>query len=229
MLEAHLYPGEDSDGAPLPSANTEIRRTLYRRNLFWVCYTLDKEVTFRTGRPPIINDTSCDLTFPKRYSEQILYNNKDIGHLPGNLGLSVIKSQAYEKLYSRHSLRKSDAELLKDIRELDDLLEEWRQSLPLECRPTLSFSQDVKSWIDVDHLHTPFIVMRLEYYHCMTTIHQASSRCKNWTNNRRIDQGLSSSQDLALEASRSMLSYLHAGNPNLAPNLFWYVTYPSNS
>ncbi|KAL2437676.1 hypothetical protein ABEF95_008778 [Exophiala dermatitidis] len=230
MLGAHLYPGEDVDVLPSEPQSIETRTILHRRDLFWMCYNLDKEITFRTGRPPIWNDTSCDLTFPKWYSKQTAPDFTGNFRLPGDLGLSLVKSKAYEKLYSPHSLKKSDAEILRDIRELDELLENWRHSQPTVSRPKLSFSQERSGWLYSDDLHHPRIhsfFLRLEYYHCMTTIHQASSRCKNWTHNHRIQEGLSSSLDLALESSRSLLSCLHAGDSVLllAPNLFWVVLF----
>ncbi|KAK5312199.1 hypothetical protein LTR93_011414 [Exophiala xenobiotica] len=120
MLGAHLYPGIEIDGAPSGSLNLEARKKLHHRDLFWICYILDKEITFRTGRPPIINDTSCDLTFPVYYLDQISRGLDGRWQLPGDLRLSMINSKAYEKLYSPQSSYKSDSEILKDIREPDN-------------------------------------------------------------------------------------------------------------
>lgn len=58
--------------------------------------------------------------------------------LPGDLRLTLIKSKTCKLLYSALALRKSDAELLRDIRELDDELERWRLSVPERYRPALS-------------------------------------------------------------------------------------------
>ncbi|KAJ4341545.1 hypothetical protein N0V85_009859, partial [Neurospora sp. IMI 360204] len=58
--------------------------------------------------------------------------------LPGDLRLTLIKSKTCKLLYSASALRKSDAELLRDIRELDDELERWRLSVPERYRPALS-------------------------------------------------------------------------------------------
>ncbi|KIW67047.1 hypothetical protein, variant [Phialophora macrospora] len=227
MLGAHLYPGKAIDEIPEERQDLETRTTLHRRDLFWICYTLDMEITFRTGRPPIMTNTSCDLTFPAYYQRQISPGFTGVSRLPGDLRLSIIKSQAYEKLYSPHSLNNSDADILRDIRGLDDMLETWRLSLPAECRPTLTFSDDTKcSPKDFSPKNISPFLLRLEYHHCMTTIHQASSRCKNWTHNRTIDEGLTSSMELALESSRSLLSYLNSmGRPAFLPKLFWVVLF----
>ncbi|KIV94631.1 hypothetical protein PV10_02381 [Exophiala mesophila] len=226
-MGAHLYPGKTMDESPEEQRDLETRAVLHRRDLFWMCFTLDMEITFRTGRPPIMAYTSCDLTFPAYYLKQISPGFTGVAKLPGDLRLSIIKSKAYEKLYSPHSLNNSDAEILRDIRELDDMLENWRLSLPLESRPTLSFSEDTKitrsphiTAADINPILT-----RLEYHHCMTTIHQAGSRCKTWADNRMIDQGLTTSMELALESSRSLLSYLNSMEPIFLPNLFWIILF----
>ncbi|EXJ77765.1 hypothetical protein A1O3_09994 [Capronia epimyces CBS 606.96] len=227
MLGAHLYPGQDLDVLPSDSQSIETRTILHRRDLFWICYGLDKDITFRTGRPPIMNDTSCDLTFPKWYSAQRSVNVTRNFRLPGDLRLSLIKSKAYEKLYSPHSLQKPDAEILGDIRELDELLENWRLSQPTGFRPKLSFSLQAKSSIDCLDMDPRSFFTRMDYFHCMTTIHQASSRCKDWAHNHRVLEGLSSSLNLALESSRSLLSSFHAADSVLLklPSLFWIVLF----
>ncbi|KIW35897.1 hypothetical protein, variant 1 [Exophiala oligosperma] len=226
MLGAHLYPGLEIDGAPSGSLNLEARKRLHRRDLFWICYTLDKEITFRTGRPPIINDTSCDLTFPVYYLNQISRGHDGRWRLPGDLRLSMIKSKAYEKLYSPQSSHNSDSDILKNIRELDNMLEVWRLSLPVRCRPTLSsFPKRASARPEDTPRNISAFVIRLEYYHCVTTIHQASSRCKNWSHKHRVEEGLRSSIDVALRSSRCQLSNLHLGEPFFIPKHFWVVLF----
>ena len=221
MLGGHLYPGAETDSLPSHSLSLETRRTLHLRDVFWICYVVDKEITFRTGRPPIINDTACDLTFPEYYWQQIQQDFQGAPRLPGDLRLTLIKSKAYDKLYSPNALRKADAEILKDIRELDEMLENWRLSLPPRRRPTLSFSQQRSHVLNKDNFDMMTFLIRLEYHHCMTTIHQASSRCTNWAGNHRTAEGLGSSLDLALESSRSLLLYFTSVEHHLTPHIFW--------
>lgn len=223
MLGAHLYPGVDIDSLPSESGSTEARKVLYQRDLFWICYSLDKEITFRTGRPPIISDMSCDLTFPAYFLKQISLGSHSVWRLPSDLRLSIIKSKAYEKLYSPQSSHKSDAEVLKDVRELDHLLENWRLSLPAGSRPTLSLSDNSSVKLNVPSWNISALMVRLEYYHCVTTIHQASSCRKSLSHKHHLDEGLRSSIELALQSSRCQLFYLHLGEPILMPNIFWYV------
>ncbi|KAL4938498.1 hypothetical protein BDV06DRAFT_200820 [Aspergillus oleicola] len=37
------------------------------RDLFWLCYSWDKDICLRLGQPLSINDTACDLALPEDY------------------------------------------------------------------------------------------------------------------------------------------------------------------
>ncbi|KAJ5081820.1 transcriptional regulator family: Fungal Specific TF [Penicillium alfredii] len=205
----------------------------HARNLFWICYTIDSDVALRTGQPPIITDENCDLTLPPGYLERAFSDvESDAPYegpvFPFDLRLSMIKSRAHRTLYSVSALKKSDAELLKGIRELDDQLEEWRLSVPPSWRPTMSFSPETPD----PNMSMHSVMLRLNYYLCQTIIHQASGRCKAWFQSQTgiITEGISSSLALSVEASRSSLCYLEAAERVLVDGVFWtLVFYPMSA
>ncbi|KAL4895156.1 putative C6 transcription factor [Aspergillus ambiguus] len=201
------------------------------RNLFWLSYTIEKDICLRTGQPQLFSEENCDLTLPAGYVEK-LYTSMEYHHhsqelpttpiFPVDLRLSIIKSRAYSALYSFKALQKTDAELLKEIRELDDELEKWRMSVPLEWRPTLSFSHETPD----PNVSMHSVMLRLNYHLCMTIIHMASSRCKSWANGQAgMMDGVSSSLALSVEASRSTLLYLEAAEHVLVDGIFWTVIF----
>lgn len=198
------------------------RRQHQLRNLFWICYTIDKDVALRTGQPPIIADENCELTLPPGYLDRAFSDpEKDDNPsmepvFPFDLRLSIIKSRAYSHLYSVSALQKSDADLLKSIRELDDELEKWRLSIPPDWRPIMSFSPKASD----PNVSMHSLVQRLNYYLCMTVIHQAGSRCKAWIKGSGTMDGVSSSLALSVEASRSTLCYLEAAEHVLIEGVF---------
>ena len=221
-LGAHLYPEQDVHDVTSESPSIDTRTILHLRDMFWICYTLDQDITSRTGRPPIIHYASCDITLPRGYLTQTLTRSARVPRLPGDLRLSLIKSKAYAELYSPSSVYQIDTQLLRHIRELDDLLETWRLSQPLESRPTLSFTQEAPNLrSDRDGLNASAFLLQLEYYHCMTTIHQASNRCKDWSESSVVSEALRSSLDIVLESSRSSLQYLQSARCLVVPYLSW--------
>ena len=197
------------------------------RNLFWICYIIDKDVALRTGQPPAIADESCDLSLPPGYLDRAFSDPEKDDNLyeepvfPFDLRLSIMKSRAYRELYSVSAYNKSDADLLKSIRELDDELEMWRLSIPPQSRPTISFSPK-NSDLNVS-MHS--VMLNLNYYLCMTIIHRASSRCKVWMEGSGMTDGISSSLALSVAASRSTLHYIEAAEHVLIDGFFWYVPF----
>ncbi|KAJ5526367.1 transcriptional regulator family: Fungal Specific TF [Penicillium frequentans] len=203
------------------------RRQQQVRNLFWICYTMDKDVALRIGQPPTIADENCDLTLPPGYAEHAFLDPEDakLSHsqpsFQFDLRLSIIKSRTHTALYSVGAIQKSDADLLKSIRELDDELEEWRLSIPPQWRPTMSFSAEASD----PNVTMHSIMLRLNYYLCMSIIHSASSRCKAWRQGNGMLDGVNSSLALSVEASRSTLCYLEAGEHVLVEGIFWVLVY----
>lgn len=175
-----------------------------------------------------MSDFECDLSPADGDIEQI--STGSIYYLGSNdpcflseIRLSIIKSRTYTLLYSAPALRKTDAELLQIIRELDEDLEKWRVSLLPEYRPTASFSEEPPPHSE-DEMRA--IILRLEYHHCTAIIHQASSRCRAWMENAGgVIEGVSSSLELAVEASRSSLLHLHQARRALVHHCFWLVIY----
>ncbi|KAJ5342580.1 transcriptional regulator family: Fungal Specific TF [Penicillium brevicompactum] len=203
------------------------------RNLFWIGYTIDKDLALRTGQPPTITDENCDLTLPPGYLDRAFMDVEDddapfLGPVfPFDLRLSIIKARAHRELYSVSSLQKTDAELLKSIRELDDGLEEWRLSVPPKWRPTMSFSSETSD----SNMSMHSVMLRLNYHLCMTIIHQASGRCKAWVQGQSgMMDGVSSSMALSVEASRSSLCYLEAAEHVVVDGVFWtLIFYPMSA
>ncbi|KAH7112251.1 hypothetical protein B0J13DRAFT_590915 [Dactylonectria estremocensis] len=242
MLGGHTQTNFKPYGAEVTRKEREIR---HLRMIFWLCYIFDQDIALRTGQPPIMCQEHCDLTLPDGYLENCFclpaLSNGIVSpsfadeslfpYLPGDLRLGQLKGKAFRLLYSVQALGKSDAELLRDIRELDNEIETWRLSIPLKFRPALSISQHPHS---VPEIKLPqsmqHIALRLEYHHLMATIHRASGRCYPISPAASFYEGersgaIDSSLALALEASRSTLYYLQAAIDGLAGEAFWIIVF----
>lgn len=208
VLGAHLQ---------APSDSAEQEKHIYR-DLFWIVHVLDVDHAIRSGRPPVISDAWCNLTLPPgRWPS---YDNRRVRY-PLDLHLNLIKSQAYTKLYSLESLGKSDAELLKDIRLLDQALEDWRVSLPSDIRPALTYREDCSA---PGPLEEELVFLCLEYHRCVSSIHQAVTRVARSVGH---EDAVSSSLDIAIDATRSTLLYFRDQHRYLTGALFWlWSSYP---
>lgn len=110
-----------------PSADDplEVRQRYHIRGLFWLCYVLDKDISLRSGRPPLLTEESCDLTLPEwAWAMSNSAAHEPIYHLPNDLSLSIVKEKTYRLLYSPQAFKVSETQLLLNIRQLDDELEQ---------------------------------------------------------------------------------------------------------
>lgn len=223
------------------------RQDIQLRNMFWLAYVVDKEIALRSGQPPIIHDEYCNLSLPPGYVEQYSDTASDgmndakaaVPKLPGDIRLSILKSKTCRILYSVEASHKSDVQLLRSIRELDEELENWRASIPGDFAPALSRTTRSENgdW-------GPFpgqcagrnvrrIMLNLEYHHLMTIIHSASGRCMKppgGTASETRVWGLQSSLELSVEASRATLTHLGAAADKFPAEAFWFlIFYPMSA
>ncbi|PWY73885.1 C6 zinc finger domain protein [Aspergillus sclerotioniger CBS 115572] len=181
-LNGHLAPVYIND-------DLQFKTKLHTRTLFWICYITDKEFSLRTGHPPCLDETHCDLTLPdiQQTTQEFLTC----------IRLAILLSQVYHGLYSMKALHGTDNQLLGTIRDLDNALETWRMSIPARNRPRLIDRE-------TDVISTPNTLIQLQYLYCMAMIHHASGKCSVWVQNHDTSEA-GSSLAISVEASRSML------------------------
>lgn len=199
------------------------RETYHARELFWLSYMLDKDLSLHTGNPPLLIDAFCDTSPPENYKDHYEYlpgtqEPRQTGnqtfehctpHFPGDPHLSHLKEKVYLQLFSAKALKNSNNQLLLHIRQLDDEIERWRLSIPINFRPALFVSQS-SSLNTIDETTPHFIrliSLQLEYHHLMTIIHTTVRKCTPDAGDgyQDLHDVVHSSFDLSLEASRSTL------------------------
>ena len=204
-----------------------------RKRVFWIAYLIDKDLSLRSGRPPAQPDDDMNVELPEANPDD------NIGNIPladgkGKMNLframcelTVIESNVYRRLYSTTAMKQSPGELLNSIGELDQQLEDWKDSIPIDFRP----EHEIKA------SHTPLILhivmLHLNYYNCLTTIHRMSvhhgywsSRLSNYAlqglNARPLNPRVFMSAALCTAAARasiSLLKYIPQGDFSCV----WYV------
>ncbi|KAI5273901.1 hypothetical protein E4T47_02810 [Aureobasidium subglaciale] len=189
-----------------------------RKRVFWIGYLMDKDICLRSGRPPIQDDDDMNVELPSENPPD------NIGVVPiengkGKVNLfriqcvfAMIESKVYKLLYSVKAARQTDGELLNTIGDLDQELEEWKDSIPLEFRP----EHEIKM-VDQSPLMLHIVVMHFAYYNCLTTIHRMSVHHGYWTsrlsnyaiaglNARPLNPRVFMSAALCVNAARTSIS-----------------------
>ena len=232
----------DSPGTEL---SAEERQKQQVRGLFWLCYTLDKDISLVSGRPPVLAEDYCDLTHPSEgetphmlafnsnreptMEDSSIYGGRSgeksifFGHVLSDLGM--LKERIYRLLYSARSIHREVGEHLLYIRELDVELETWRMSISPDIRPTLAIPQQYSAPAAELRGETKMlrVTLQLEYHYLIILLHATARRCRYThlgTRRTRDDlhSVLHSSTDLCLEASRSTLSILRQHVDTMLPD-----------
>ncbi|RDW68963.1 fungal specific transcription factor domain-containing protein [Aspergillus mulundensis] len=216
------------------STSSDIRLKRHLRNLFWICYVVDKEVSLRTGQSHCLKDEDCNLQLPADYIPDLVprmtyslpWSDADAPLFPIEVQLCLIKSRIFSALYSYQGLQRSDAEIIRLIRELDDDLERWRLSMPPELRPTLTYGKDANKHPSAMTMY--LVIMHLNYYFCINIVHLAGSRCESWRSSCSspgMMDGLRSSLTISVGASRSLLIFLRDAESSISTGGFWALLF----
>ncbi|KXH26303.1 fungal specific transcription factor [Colletotrichum simmondsii] len=232
--------------APIGEIPLSERRRRHIRNLFWVCYMSDKDLSLRTGQPPLLADIYCDLTVPENYLSSYTYlrgldeylhhpdasSDEDLTpHFSGDAQLGYLKEKVYRLLYSVQALRDRDNRLLISIRELDDEIERWRLSVPVDFRPALSVSSNtllITPETKSPHARRYFHLL-LEYWYLMIYVHTTVRRYDAHTiigdGGQDLHRVIHSSYDLSMEAGRSTLRCLRVCMNTFSNEGFWLLMF----
>ncbi|KAF7867341.1 hypothetical protein EAF04_005424 [Stromatinia cepivora] len=137
-----------------------------RRNVFWIAIMVERGVVVRQGRPSVIHDEDIGVDLPpeSQYPKNIDGRFVTFRH---NAMLSLLQGRIYSRLYSAKSFTKSKTERLKIVGMLDDELQQWCETIPIEVRP----GHPLKC--DKNHIVTA-VCMQWGYYQCLNTIHRVS-------------------------------------------------------
>ncbi|KAI0140447.1 fungal-specific transcription factor domain-containing protein [Xylariaceae sp. FL1272] len=197
---------------PTLGMSLEQQQAHHLRTLFWLCYAADKDISLRSGQPPLLTEEYCDLS-------NAPYNignlSQDLTHSPApwDVELCRFKEKVYRFLYSPQAFKANDGILLGRIRELDDDLEAWRLSIHAQIRPKLSIVIGQLGATAQSPNRIKYVHLQLEYHYLMIAIHSAIRRCGADTPEGTalpddLHSAIHSSCDLYLEASRANLTLL---------------------
>ncbi|KAL4939056.1 hypothetical protein BDV06DRAFT_214603 [Aspergillus oleicola] len=172
--------GLERQGEGIVLSTEDIR---HRRNIFWIAYCLDREISLRFGKPPAQSDDDVNIGLPtetRPNSVRVLpslYRQSDFDVFRAHCQLATIKGQLYKNLYSAAAKERPLSEIMVSVGTLDELLQDWKEDLPTEYQPRLEPLPN--------HPHPTISVMLLylhySYFNCIIAMHRliACRRLRN--------------------------------------------------
>ncbi|KAF4832529.1 Fusaridione A cluster transcription factor fsdR [Colletotrichum tropicale] len=172
-----------------------------RINVFWLAFSLDRELSLRTGRPPAQDFGDFDVDLPDLQSQPDFSNSNSMPAsskvFSAGTRLAVIQAKLYSEIYLSEGLEPVD--IKRKTTDLHRDLEEWRLSFAL-C-PNLQRYPELTKQASVLRLN-------YTYYHTVILVHRAQSdvEWKRSSNSESHRTPSSKSIERSLEAARSILN-----------------------
>ena len=143
-----------------------------RKWVFWIAYSLEKDLSLRMGQPSAQDDDDMDVELPYEIDSSLIYSGEltRINFFNFRARLAMIQGQIYKRLYSVKATKQALAERVAVATELEAMLRSWRESVPIE------FLQDHHG----PFLQTPIsgttrtpIILQLLYFNSLTSVYNS--------------------------------------------------------
>lgn len=185
-----------------------------RKRVFWLCYILDRDISMRSGQPPVQHDDDIDVDLPSdSLNDGVGYIFLAHGLWPMNflrlrIQLAVIQGAIYRDLYSAKATKQSDDHRGAVVQELDERLKQWKNSTSIDFQPEF-LTQKLKEHFDILHI----VILHFTYFNCLTLIHRSSFQNMSWKTRapysiEPFNPRNFSSKPIVIETARSTLNLL---------------------
>ena len=143
-----------------------------RKRVFWIAYSLDKDLSLRMGQPSAQDDDDMDVELPSEIDSSLMYPGEltGINFFNFRARLAMIQGQIYKRLYSVKATKKAVPERVVAATELEAMLQSWRASVPIEYMQVYyePFLQTPTSGT----IRHP-IILQLLYFNSLAIIHNS--------------------------------------------------------
>lgn len=185
-----------------------------RQNVFWVFYLMEKAISHNLGRPSVINDDDIAIDLPPKQPRLIQSPSGERVYdvFQDQIVLAIIGSRIYSELYSARSQTKSEMERMQVLSKLDDHLQRWRDSIPIDIRPEHPIKCSDGQYVSVVMMHFTYLDLVILLHR--VSDHQQSFKAgeaadmKNHDQRLQLNPGVHASQLLCLAAARRSVRLL---------------------
>ncbi len=105
-----------------------------RKRVFWIAYSLDKDLSLRMGQPSAQDDDDMDVELPSEIDSSLIYPGEStrMNFFNFRARLAMIQGQIYKRLYSVKATKQAVSERVVAATELEAMLQSWRANVPIE-------------------------------------------------------------------------------------------------
>jgi hypothetical protein len=141
-----------------------------RKRVFWMLYSLDKDLSLQMGQPSAQDDDDIDVDLPSDIDTDNIYSEDliPLNYFNYRARLAMIQGQIYKRLYSAKATKLPVPERVSTARELEEMLQSWKATVPYELMECHKTSQ-VPNWTYRSHP----IILQLLYYNSLAIVYNS--------------------------------------------------------
>lgn len=114
---------------PSKALNLSEREVIDRNWLWWAIFCLEKQISFRSGRPSAIDDNNISCEIPEHATQG---STIDVIYFKHAISMGKIINQIAQRLCSVAALRQSPDEIIHATDEVGQQIEAWRNSIGVD-------------------------------------------------------------------------------------------------
>ena len=143
-----------------------------RKRVFWIAYSLDKDLSLQMGQPSAQDDDDMDVELPFDDNSTSIYHDEVTASslLNFRARLAMIQGRIYKRLYSVKASKEADAGRVVAATELEAMLHSWRASVPSGL--IQEYQGQLNPPPTADGLQHP-IILQLVYFNSLAMVYNA--------------------------------------------------------
>ncbi|KAB5546938.1 fungal-specific transcription factor [Coniochaeta sp. 2T2.1] len=150
-----------------------------RQRIFWILYTLDRDVALRIRQPAMLHENDIDLELPEESPPDgvgifFAENGTSVNFFRKRVQFAWIQGKVYEWLFSVRAEKLPLATRDEHSKRLERALDQWHASLPAEFKPDmLPHVSDLTTF-------RAFMVMHFTRLQVLARVHHAYAYDSQW-------------------------------------------------
>lgn len=160
-------------------------QTLEQERVFWIAYLLDRDISLRTGQPPVQREADIDLEWPPAdpFDGAGIVVNRD-GAFPFNflrcrVRLARIQGEIHDFNVATRAAKTDNYQRDDAIIRLNHMLNDWIANIPAPFQPSSLLQTGSPN------LRRSFAVLYATHLACRTQVYQAHAMASCWMQNLR--------------------------------------------
>ncbi|KAK4868599.1 hypothetical protein LT330_006801 [Penicillium expansum] len=147
-----------------------------RNRTFWIAFIVDADICHKTGRPATQDTNDFNTMLPRELPHDglglIRLNGIEVNYLHVYARFSFIQRDVYRRLYTATATRKSGQDLIKEVKDCEAALLDWKKCVPIELQPQPKFSAGQ------DFFFQCILRLHFAYHCCYAQLHQICLHAK---------------------------------------------------